>query len=134
MPTTVEPPDRRGLSDDTIEQMLGNVLRYGVLVAAAVAFVGGTMYLVRYGHTAADYRVFGSEPVELRTLSSIVAGSAALRSRWIIQFGLVLLIALPILRVALSLIAFVIQRDRLYVVLTAVVLALLTFGLLSGRT
>ena len=76
--------------------------------------------------------MFRGEPRGLRALSSIVAGNGALSSRWIIQLGLVLLIGLPILRVALSLIAFVVQRDRLYDVLTAVVLGLLTFGLLSS--
>jgi uncharacterized membrane protein len=44
----------------------------------------------------------------------------------------VLLIATPIARVALTLVAFLIQRDRLYVALTAVVLVLLLWGLLAG--
>jgi uncharacterized membrane protein len=34
--------------------------------------------------------------------------------------------------VALTLVAFLIQRDRLYVALTAVVLVLLLWGLLAG--
>jgi uncharacterized membrane protein len=49
--------------------------------------------------------------------------------RAIIQLGLVLLIGTPVARVALTLVAFVIQRDRLYVLLTTVVLALLLYGL-----
>jgi len=48
-----------------------------------------------------------------------------------VQLGLVLLIATPVARVALTLGAFILQRDRLYVVLTTVVLALLLFGLFS---
>jgi uncharacterized membrane protein len=48
-----------------------------------------------------------------------------------VQFGIVLLIATPVARVALMLGAFVLQRDRLYVALTAVVLALLLLGLFS---
>jgi uncharacterized membrane protein len=43
----------------------------------------------------------------------------------------VLLIATPLARVALTLGAFLLQRDRLYVLLTAVVLVLLLFGLFS---
>ena len=57
------------------------------------------------------------------------------RSPWtrvgIVQLGLVLLIATPVARVALTLGAFLLQRDRLYVVLTTIVLVLLLFGLFS---
>ena len=46
--------------------------------------------------------------------------------------GLLLLIATPVARVALSLVAFVLQRDRLYVGITAFVLALLLASLVGG--
>jgi uncharacterized membrane protein len=46
---------------------------------------------------------------------------------------LVLLIATPAARVALTLGAFIIQRDRLYIVTTSIVLALLLYGLVWGR-
>jgi uncharacterized membrane protein len=48
-----------------------------------------------------------------------------------VQLGLVLLIATPVARVALTLGAFLVQRDRLYMVLTAIVLVLLLVGLFS---
>ena len=44
-----------------------------------------------------------------------------------------LLIATPVARVALTLVAFVLQRDRVYVGLTGLVLILLTYGLLWSR-
>jgi len=50
-----------------------------------------------------------------------------------VQLGLVLLIATPMVRVALTLVAFLWQRDRLYVCITAFVLALLVYGLFWGR-
>jgi uncharacterized membrane protein len=55
------------------------------------------------------------------------------RGRGIIQLGLLLLIATPIARVALSVVAFAIQRDRLYVVATLVVLAVLMYSLTGGH-
>jgi uncharacterized membrane protein len=57
----------------------------------------------------------------------------ALDSRSIIQFGLLMLIVTPILRVAFTWVAFVVQRDRVYIVITTIVLVLLLYGLLSGR-
>jgi uncharacterized membrane protein len=55
------------------------------------------------------------------------------RGRGIIQLGLLLLIATPIARVALSVVAFAIQRDRLYVVATLIVLAVLMYSLTGGH-
>jgi uncharacterized membrane protein len=57
----------------------------------------------------------------------------AFDSRSIIQFGLLMLIVTPILRVAFTWVAFVVQRDRVYIVITTIVLVLLLYGLLSGR-
>jgi len=47
----------------------------------------------------------------------------------VIQLGLLLLIATPIARVALSLVAFVKQHDRTYIVVTTIVLVLLLYSL-----
>jgi len=50
----------------------------------------------------------------------------------IVQLGLLLLILTPIVRVAFTLVAFVLQRDGTYIVVTTIVLALLLFGLVFG--
>ena len=49
-----------------------------------------------------------------------------------IQLGLLLLIATPILRVAVSTFDFLRERDWLYVTVTLIVLAVLIYGLMSG--
>jgi uncharacterized membrane protein len=56
----------------------------------------------------------------------------ALRPASVIQLGLLLLIATPVARVAMSLVAFILQRDRVYVVVTLIVLAVLIFSLTGG--
>jgi uncharacterized membrane protein len=52
--------------------------------------------------------------------------------RGIIQFGLLLLIATPVMRVAFAVVAFMIQRDRIYVGVTLIVLSVLLFSLAGG--
>ena len=47
--------------------------------------------------------------------------------------GLLLLIATPVARVAFSVAAFAEQRDRLYVVVTSIVLLLLIYSLLYSH-
>jgi len=120
-------------TDDAMEQLIGNLLRYGVLIAAAVVLLGGLLYLVQHGSAQPAYHVFQGEPTTLRNLHDILVGATTLQSRWVIQLGLLLLIATPVARVALSLVAFAVQGDRLYVVITAIVLGVLAYSLFFGR-
>ena len=105
-------------SDERVEQVIGGLLRAGVLIAAAVTALGGALYLARHGLEPADYRTFTGAP-GLDSLHGILRGVRRLDGAAIIQLGLVLLIATPIARVALSLVAFVKQRDWRFVVITS---------------
>jgi uncharacterized membrane protein len=116
--------------DDTrIEQWMGNLLRAGVLLSAAVVLVGAGVYLTRHGAERADYRAFRGEPDDLRNPAGIVHGALSGRGRGLIQLGLLILLATPIARVAFSVLAFAGERDYLYVLFTLVVLGVLLFGL-----
>ena len=119
-------------SDERVEEIMGKLLITGVLIAAILVLIGGTYYLVLYGFTMPHYRVFHGEPSDLRDLSSILKDAMALRSRGLIQLGIVLLVATPVARVAFSVFAFARQRDTMYVVLTLLVLALLLYSLIGG--
>ena len=92
------------------------------------------MLLLRgHAHEVPVYTPFRGEPDEIRSLTGIVHGAYALDARSVIQLGLVLLIATPILRVAFTWVAFALQRDRMYVVITSIVLAVLLYGLFFGK-
>lgn len=120
-------------SDHEVEQIIGRLLQIGVLLAATVVLIGAVWLLAKHGGTSASYSQFSGEPGELRTVTGIVRAAAALNPAAIVQLGLVLLIATPIARVAFTLVAFVIQRDRTYVLITTIVMILLLFGLIFGR-
>jgi uncharacterized membrane protein len=64
---------------------------------------------------------------------SVIQGLEHSQGRAIVMTGLLLLIATPVLRVAISVLAFVYQRDRTFVVITTVVLALLLTSFALGR-
>ncbi len=120
-------------TDERVELIVGNLLRAGVVTAAAVVALGAAIFLLRHGREIPHYRVFAGEPTDLRTVSGILSGILTFRGREIIQFGLLLLIATPVARVAFSVLAFALERDRLYVVVTLLVLAVLLFSLAGGR-
>jgi len=118
--------------DQKIELALGNLLRAGVLLAGFVVFCGGCIYLVRHGSAPADYHIFRGEPSDYRTVTGIIRDALARRGRGLIQFGLLLLIATPIARVAFSVWGFTRERDYMYTVFTLIVLAILLFSLLGS--
>jgi len=119
-------------SDARVEEVMGKLLIGGVFLAALVVLGGGAYYLVLYGSTTPHYRIFHGEPSDLRNLSSILKDALALRSRGLIQLGVVLLIATPIARVVFSVFAFARQGDNMYVVFTLLVLGLLLYSFIGG--
>jgi uncharacterized membrane protein len=123
---------KRTWTEQQLENIVGNLLRVGVMLAAVVVFGGGALYLIRHGASSPDYRVFHGEPADLRSVPGVVTEALSLQGRGIIQLGLLLLIATPIARVAFSVFAFAQQRDRTYVVVTLVVFGILLYSLLGG--
>jgi uncharacterized membrane protein len=120
-------------NDQRVEVLMGNLLRAGVVLAAAVVLFGGVLYLVRHGDEREDHRKFHGEAAELTSPSGVLADALEFRARGIIQLGLLLLIATPVARVAFSVFAFLRERDFTYVVLTLIVLTLLFYSLFVGR-
>jgi uncharacterized membrane protein len=122
------------VDDKSVEIFLGKLLRWGVLLAALVVFVGGVWFLVESHDVAQNYKTFRGEPAELRSVPEIVRQAIELRPLGVIQFGLLLLIATPVARVLFSVLGFGLERDWMYVVITLLVLALLVYTLASSST
>ncbi|MGB8012652.1 MAG: DUF1634 domain-containing protein [Terriglobales bacterium] len=118
--------------DHRMEVILGNMLRAGALLAAVIVFAGACVYLSRHAHEPADYRVFRGEPSEFRTIPGVLHSVINGRGRGLIQLGLLFLIATPIVRVAFSVVGFAIERDRMYVIFTLIVLAILLYSFLGS--
>lgn len=118
-------------SDEHVELFIGNLLRWGVILAASVTALGGLIFLFAHGGRKADYSVFHGQPDALRSVSEVVLNAYHLQPEALIQLGLLLLIVTPIARVALSLLAFFKQHDRMYILVTAIVLGVLLYSLVG---
>ena len=122
------------LSDQTeVDEIIGRLLRYGVIT---VCCRGGRRRGLVFDSVRNERRrvitSFAASPKYLRHMRGIVTGIPGFHCRRMIQLGLVLLIATPVARVAFSVVAFLLQRDRTYVVITLIVLAVLLFSLTGG--
>lgn len=120
------------MDDHRLETIISRLLQIGVLAAAATVLTGGVFYLVQSHSTRVNYRSFAPGGPGLRTFSGIVFSAAHFQSLGLIQFGLLLLIATPVARVAMAVIGFALERDRLYTVVSLIVLLILTFSLIHA--
>ena len=116
-------------SDEHLELWLGTLLRAGVVLASTVVVAGAVLYVARHGFEQPLYHVFRGEPSDLRTFHGILSDAMGGQGRGIIQAGLLLLIATPVMRVVVSVGVFALQRDWRYVLITLVVLSVLLYGL-----
>jgi uncharacterized membrane protein len=119
-------------ADRRIDLVIGRLLQIGVLAAAAVVALGAILFLLQHGAQRASYGTFQPGPLALRSVEGILHAALSLDSAAIVQLGLVMLILTPIARVAMTLVAFIVQRDRLYVLITGLVLALLLYSVVAG--
>ena len=126
-----------------LESLIGWVLRIGVIVSSAtIAF--GLLLLFATGHTG--YETAGG--VSLRNLivggdgggtefptdlPATFRGVAEGRPFAIIALGLLLLIATPMTRVAVTVVAFALRRDYIYLAFTSFVLVMLLVGFCLGK-
>lgn len=120
------------MNDRRLEIMIGNALRLGVLIAAAVVALGAIAYLLQHMHSRADFHHFASASPATTTVGGIVRSAAALQSEGVIQLGLLLLIATPVARVMLAATGFALERDWMYVAVSLIVLAVLVSSLMHA--
>ena len=126
-----------------MELVISYALRGGVLLSAAIILYGfilgaamrNTGYAPIRPHHLSDMLAFhqGTGPGYFPTAPGVVLRDALGGKPYaIIGLGMLLLIATPVLRVALSVIFFVVQRDWLYVGITVFVLTVLLLSLVTG--
>ena len=128
--TPIDAPSAAHFDDRRMETIMGRLLQAGVLLASAVVLVGGALYLKSHAGTPVNYRTFAGEAPNLRYPARLLASLKTGDPAAIIQLGILLLIATPVARVVFAVIGFAVERDRLYIVVSLIVLAVLTFSLL----
>jgi uncharacterized membrane protein len=111
-----------------IELVISEILRWGVRISLGLIVVGTILCFVHSG----DYGARGGTAEDLRsllaggstfprTLAWLGSGLVHLRGAAIVVAGLALLIATPVIRVAATVVAFAIEKDRMYFYITLAV-------------
>ncbi len=116
-----------------LEMAMGRMLQFGVLLAALVVLIGGIMYVAQSGGSVHDYEHFHAATQSTTTIRGILAAAIQLDPIGIMGLGLLLLIATPVCRVIFGVVGFALLRDRLYTVVSLIVLAVLLFSFIEQR-
>lgn len=118
-------------TDQQFEIFLGRLLRTGVVIAALIVLAGGVWFLAQAHGARQDYRTFRGVPAELSQAPAIFHGAVEWQPLAVMQLGILVLIATPVARVLFSMLGFALERDWMYVGVTAVVLGLLLYSLFN---
>lgn len=115
--------------EQTLRILVSRLLRIGVFTAMAFIVAGAVLFFIQHHGAAFSYHAFAGEPERLRRVWTIISQAFTFRSRAVIQLGVLVLLATPVLRVLSSLIGFAAEKDWIYTGITAVVLAVLMLSI-----
>jgi len=125
-----------------IELFIAQLLRVGVIISFVIVLTGIVWVIatdqtgyhaINLGDLDSIIAYRGGPPDFPDTFSAVLSGVLALKPYAIIALGLLVLIAIPVVRVAVSIVAFARQRDWLYVGITLFVLAMLLLSFALGE-
>jgi len=116
-------------TDHAMETAIGKMLRVGVTVSAVTVLAGGLISLRHAWAPLPDYSHFVRERASLDSATGILHGIKSLEAASVIQLGILLLIATPIVRVVMCVAGFARQHDWLYVIVSSAVLVILLYSL-----
>jgi uncharacterized membrane protein len=120
-----------------VEIIISTLLRVGVISSLSMILLGLVLTFARHPE-------YSGNPEQLTVLTAksapfphsvrdVFAGVRTLQGQAVIALGLLILIITPVLRVAISIVAFAIQHDQVYVAITCIVLALLILSFVLGH-
>lgn len=116
--------NKNGIEDTEI--VISKTLRVGVALSGAITCLGLMLFLVT-GNSGYPGESFPTSVAE------ILRGLENLKPYAVMLSGLFLLILTPVLRVGVSIITFVKEKDYMYAAITATVFIILIISFLLGK-
>ncbi len=125
---------------ERVETVLGGVLRWGVVASAALIGIGLTMWVARHPGAMTDATALpllvpakGGDGAFPTTPGELWTGLVRLEGLAVATLGLVVLVLTPVVRVGASVVAFAVERDRWFTLITLGVLAVLIVSFVLGK-
>nr|WP_283163473.1 DUF1634 domain-containing protein [Sporolactobacillus mangiferae] len=106
--------------------MIGWTLRIGIAISSVI-IIFGLILLYAEGQSGYEANLYPTH------IKDIMQGCFALKPYGVILMGLLALMLTPVFRVGISIIAFLIEKDYLYTVITLIVFSILIISFYIGR-
>ncbi len=119
------------------ELLISWLLRMGVALSLFLVVAGLLLMFIHhpsYVYSMMDLQRLTSPGAAFpNTMREVIQGLLAGQGQAVVAVGLLVLIVTPIMRVAVSIAGFALQRDRAFVLITSVVLAFLIISFFLGK-
>jgi len=123
------------MKDEQIQNNLARVMVAGTIISASIIFAGLCWYLLANQGLKAGDHIFSGEPKYFENPVSMVRRAFEVHEvghrRSFIMLGVILLLISPVVRVAFAFCGFALQKDRLYAIISLVVLVVLLISFFS---
>jgi uncharacterized membrane protein len=123
-------PDQRAAAERSMESFIGYLLLTGVALSALLIVAGLAWRFATTGRLSADYSLAATNLAELVATEIKLVLAGQWRPRLLINLGILALMLTPFARVLASVAFFAFEERSLkYTLITALVLAVLSYGL-----
>jgi uncharacterized membrane protein len=116
-----------------INDAIGLALRVGVLLSAAIILIGVVLVFAHQGSNGFSLSQIAAPNSRVNSSvfqpSEVIGGLSELNGLDYVYLGLMVLIATPIIRVVLGIAQFAKERNKLYTIITVIVLFNLMFAI-----
>ncbi|HSY52680.1 MAG TPA: DUF1634 domain-containing protein [Thermoanaerobaculia bacterium] len=119
-----------------MDTAVSTLLRTGVLLSITIVAAGMVITFLHHpdyvSSRSALARLTAPGTHSPSTIGEVIAGVRRGSGQAFVMAGLLVLIATPVARVLISIVSFAVERDRLYVAITAVVFVVLMISFAVG--
>jgi uncharacterized membrane protein len=112
----------------SIELLIGRVLRVGLIASVLIVLTGGVFYLLQNGHQDIHYQVFQYTST-FSSITNILHEAFTRSPAGIIQLGLLVLVLTQVLRVLLTIGLFLKIKDYLFTIISLIIFAILVYSI-----
>lgn len=125
--------ETKKFTDSDLQSIIGNVLRYGVLLALVTSLIGGVVLFMTQPDKKIDFSTFNEKDENIFIVfQRLFEGLQHGDGESIIFLGIILLFLTPAIRLILSLFSFFLEKDWLYIFITLIVISIIVFSVSFG--
>ena len=113
-----------------MQNIIASTIIIGVALSFTIMIIALAIYIYHHNGPAPVRHIFTGEPKQLEKVTLIIKTGLSGNILSILQIGVLLLLINPIIRVAMILYGFAIEKNKLYISISSIVLFVLCFSLL----